>query len=215
VTYNAIEEDMLKAILDDGLKGLALDLDAAVRDKLLAYVALLERWNRAYNLTAVREPAQMVTRHILDSLAVVPFVRGARIVDVGTGPGLPGIPLALALPGLHFALLDSNAKKTRFLIEACAQLGLGNVEVIQARAEQYRPTQPFDIVLSRAFASIADMLKNAGHLCAPGGVFLAMKGVYPEEELAELPPGYRVQRVEALRVPGLDAARHVVILTAG
>lgn len=203
---------MLDNILAAGLTRIGLALDAPTQTALLRYVDLLARWNRTYNLTAVREPEQMVTRHLLDSLAIAPFVHGLRAIDVGTGAGLPGIPLALALPSLHFVLLDSNAKKTRFLIEVQGQLKLSNVEVVQARAETYRPLEPFDTVLSRAFASIADMLKSAAHLCRPGGQLLAMKGTYPEEELAEMPANYRLVRTEALHVPGLDAERHLVII---
>ena len=203
---------MLDTLLVDGLKRLGIALDTTTRSALLRYVDLLAHWNRTYNLTAVREPAQMVTRHLLDSLAVAPFVRGPRVIDVGTGAGLPGIPLALALPSLHFVLLDSNAKKTRFLIEVQGQLKLSNIEVVQARVEAYRPVEPFDTVLSRAFAGIADMLKSAGHLCRSGGQLLAMKGTYPEEELAEMPAEYRLVRAEALHVPGLDAERHLVII---
>lgn len=203
---------MLDNILAAGLTRIGLALDAPTQTALLRYVDLLARWNRTYNLTAVREPEQMVTRHLLDSLAIAPFVHGLRVIDVGTGAGLPGIPLALALPSLHFVLLDSNAKKTRFLIEVQGQLKLSNVEVVQARAETYRPLEPFDTVLSRAFAGIADMLKSAAHLCRPGGQLLAMKGTYPEEELAEMPANYRLVRTEALHVPGLDAERHLVII---
>lgn len=204
---------MLDTLLADGLKQLGLTFDTETQAALRRYVDLLGRWNRTYNLTAVRDPVEMVTRHLLDSLAIAPFVHGPRVIDVGTGAGLPGIPLALAHPALAFVLLDANAKKTRFLVEVQGQLKLRHVEVVQARVEAYRPEQPFDTVLSRAFASIADMLKTAGHLCRPGGQLLAMKGTYPAEELAEMPAEYRLVRTEALRVPGLDAERHLVIIT--
>lgn len=173
---------------------------------------LLAKWNGTYNLTAVRDPLEMVTRHLLDSLVMVAFLRGARVLDVGTGPGLPGIPLAVARPDLGFTLLDANAKKTRFVVQAVGELALKNVEVVQSRVEKYHPSRTFDTVVSRAFASIADMLAHARHLCAPGGRFLAMKGAYPEEELTALPAGYD-HEVVPLAVPGLDAARHVVIVT--
>jgi 16S rRNA (guanine527-N7)-methyltransferase len=176
-------------------------------------VRLLAKWNSAYNLTAVRDPLEMVTRHLLDSLVVAPHLYGARVLDVGTGPGLPGIPLAVARPELAFTLLDANAKKTRFVVQAVGELVLKNVEVVQSRVENYRPSRIFDTVVSRAFASIADMLAHARHLCAPGGRFLAMKGAYPEEELKALPDGYDYE-VVPLAVPGLDAARHVVIVTS-
>jgi 16S rRNA (guanine527-N7)-methyltransferase len=179
----------------------------------LAFVRLLAKWNAAYNLTAVRDPEEMITRHLLDSLVLLPYVQGPRVLDIGTGPGLPGIPLAVARPDCSFTLLDANAKKTRFVTQAVGELGLKNVEVVQARVENYRPVEKFDTLVARAFSSIADMLNNAQHLCAPGGRFLAMKGVYPEGELAAIPPDFAVSEVVALKVPGLDAARHLAIIT--
>ena len=202
----------IQHLLDDGLAQLALPVSAAAADKLRAFIALLEKWNQAYNLTAVREPTQMVSRHVLDSLAVLPHVRGPRVLDIGTGPGLPGIPLALAKPDWHFTLLDANAKKTRFVTQAVAELKLGNVEVVQARVEKFAPTQQWDTVVTRAFGSLAEIIAAAGHLVAPHGRLVAMKGVYPEEELSALPAGFAVQAVEALTVPQLTAARHVVIV---
>lgn len=207
-----MNSDPLRTRLDRGLAALGLPLPAPERERLLAYVRLLVRWNSAYNLTAVRDPLEMVTRHLLDSLVVAPHLHGVRVLDVGTGPGLPGIPLAVARPELAFTLLDANAKKTRFVVQAVGELVLKNVEVVQTRVKNYRPSRIFDTVVSRAFASIADMLAHARHLCAPGGRFLAMKGAYPEEELKALPAGYDVE-VVPLTVPGLDAARHVVIVT--
>jgi 16S rRNA (guanine527-N7)-methyltransferase len=153
----------------------------------------------------------MVTRHLLDSLAIRPYLAGPRVLDIGTGAGLPGIPLAVACPDISFTLLDANAKKTRFVTQAVAELGLKNVEVVQERAENYRPAEKFDTLVSRAFASIADMLAATRHLCAPRGRFLAMKGACPEEELAAVPAGFSNQ-VVALTVPGLAAQRHLVIL---
>ena len=202
----------LEQRLHQGITDLGLALAAPVETKLLQYLQLLAKWNQVYNLTAVRDPAAMVTRHLLDSLAVAPHVRGPRVLDIGTGPGLPGIPLALARPELAFTLLDANAKKTRFVTQAAGELGLANVEVVQSRVENYRPAQKFDTLVSRAFSNIADMLANARHLCAPSGRFLAMKGTYPEEELAAVAAEYATE-VVALTVPGLDAERHVVILT--
>lgn len=203
---------MLNTILADGLQALRIELDAHTQQALVDFVALLGRWNEAYNLTAVREPEQMMIRHVLDSLAILPFVQGPRVIDIGTGPGLPGIPLALARPQMRFVLLDSNAKKISFVRQAIAQLGLKNVEAVQERVEKYRPADKFNSLLSRAFASLGDMLAGADHLCAPGGQFLAMKGLYPQEELAEIGSAYSA-RVEALQVPGLDAARHLIIIT--
>lgn len=200
------------ARLDAGLAALGLALPAAARRGLLAYLALLEKWNRAYNLTAVRDRGEMIARHLLDSLAIVPYVQGPRIVDVGSGAGLPGIPLALALPQDRLVLLDSNRKKTRFLVQAVAELRLDNVAVESRRAEEYRPDQGFDTVVTRAFASLAETVAVAGHLCRPGGGLLAMKGRCPEQELAALPPSFRLLALEPLRVPGLDAERYLVRL---
>lgn len=194
--------------------GLAkLSQPASLRDPLLAYLKLLEKWNAAYNLTAVRDPERMVTHHVLDSLAVIHYLHGPRVVDVGAGAGIPGIPLALACPEFAFVLLDSNAKKTRFITQAINELGLTNVGVERTRAEDFHPVQSFDTVISRAFASLAEMLQMTQHLDAPGGLFLAMKGNYPHDELAAVPPQFRVDRVESVQVPGLDAQRHVVCLT--
>jgi 16S rRNA (guanine527-N7)-methyltransferase len=188
-------------------------LPAEDRQRLLAFVRLLAKWNAAYNLTAVRDPQAMITRHLLDSLVLLPYLQGPRVLDIGTGPGLPGIPLAIARPDCSFTLLDANAKKTRFVTQAVGELGLKNVDVVQTRVENYRPVEKFDTLVARALSSIADMLTSARHLCAPGGRFLAMKGVYPEEELAAIPADYVVSEVVALKVPGLDAARHLAIIT--
>ncbi|MGH8369570.1 MAG: 16S rRNA (guanine(527)-N(7))-methyltransferase RsmG [Gammaproteobacteria bacterium] len=195
--------------LASGLRELQLVLVPAAQSRLLAYLELLTKWNTVYNLTAVRDPGQMVTRHLLDSLAIARFLRGGRVLDVGSGAGLPGIPLALSFPERQFVLLDSNGKKTRFMIQAAAELGLHNVEVVQVRAEDYRPAEPFATVVSRAFASLADFLALTEHLCAPGGCWLAMKGELPTEEINQLPDGFEVRAVNALKVPGLDAARCV------
>lgn len=203
---------ILRSALQDGLRALGLALAPAAQEKLIAYVELLAKWNQAYNLTAVRDPGQMIARHLLDSLAILPVVRGPRVLDIGSGAGLPGIPLGLVRPDLKFVLLDSNAKKTRFIIQAVAELGLKNVEVVQARVEKYQPAAKFDTLIARAFAGIADMLSVSAPLCAPGGRWLAMKGVYPQEELSAIPPGYTIE-TQQLQVPGLDAARHVVIIT--
>lgn len=214
----------LDAVLAAGLTDLDLDCPLDVRARLLDYVRLLDKWNRVYNLTAVRDPAQMVTRHLLDSLTVLPFLNkesdkalgGQRVLDVGTGAGLPGIPLALLSaqphPEREFVLLDSNSKKTRFLQQAVAELGLKNVQVVHARTELFEPEQLFDVVLSRAFASVADMLAGAGQHCKPGGVLLAMKGADPAAELMDLDADFEVEQVHRLVVPGLDEERHLVSL---
>ncbi len=202
----------LERKLQQGLSALNLELPAATRAKLLQFLELLAHWNRAYNLTAVRDIEQMLPRHLLDSLSVVPYLRGPRVLDIGTGAGLPGIPLAAACPQWHFVLLDSNAKKIRFVRQALHELGLANAEAVHSAAERYRPQAPFDTVIARALAAIPDMLSSCRHLCAAGASVLAMKGVFPQEELAGLEAGFRVRDVVRLAVPGLDAARHLVIL---
>lgn len=199
----------LLAELDAGLQ--ALELDAALAEPLLAYLALLDRWNRTYNLTAIREPRAMVSLHLLDSLAMHPFVRGiGALADLGTGAGLPGIPLAIAVPGLRVTLVESNGKKARFLREAVRTLGLGNARVAESRAEALAEPAAFDAITARAMASLADILAVGAHLLVPGGRLLAMKGARPVEEIAALPAGWCVEAIHPLAVPGLDAERHLV-----
>lgn len=201
--------DTLRPELAAGLD--ALGLPAALATPLLAYLALLARWNATYNLTAIRDPRDMVAKHLLDSLAMQPFVRELRtLADLGTGPGLPGIPLAIATPALQVTLVESNGKKARFLREAARQLGLGNVQVAESRIEAFRPGTPFDAITARALATLPLILELGGHLPGPGGRLLAMKGVVPDEEIAALPAGWRLAAVHPLRVPGLDAERHLV-----
>lgn len=196
--------------LDAGLAELGLGLPEATRTALLQYVALLAKWNRAYNLTAVRDPVQMVTRHLLDALAVLPHLPPGRLLDVGSGAGVPGIPLALARPALAVVLLDGSAKRCRFLRQAVAALGLADATVVHSRVEDYRPESPFDVIIARAYAALTVLLEQTEPLLAPGGEVLAMKGLFPEEELADLPGGFRVAEVVPLTVPGLEAARHLV-----
>ncbi len=200
----------LQARLEEGIQALGLTLPPEAVPRLLAYRALLERWNGAYNLTAVRDPAEQITRHLLDSLAILPHVRGRTLADLGTGPGLPGIPLAIAAPGRQVLLVDANGKKVRFLREAIRTLGLEGVSAVQSRVEDVEGR--FDCVTARAFASLADMLAWGGHLLADDGCWLAMKGRLPEEELAQVPPAFAVRAVHALDVPGLAAPRHLVVL---
>lgn len=205
----------IEARLAEGLAAMGLALDAPAQAKLAAYLRLIDKWNKVHNLTAVREPAQMVVLHLLDSLSVLPHVAGAKtLLDVGTGAGLPGIPLAIARPDLAVTLLDASHKKAAFLRQAKAELALANVEVACERVERWHPQAPFDVVVSRAFAELADFVAQAGHLVAPGGALLAMKGVHPFEEIARVPPSHRVESVVALAVPTLDAQRHLVRLEA-
>jgi len=196
--------------LDRGIDALGLDLDGTQRAALLAYLELLAHWNRAYNLTAVRDPAEMVTRHLLDSLAVVPWLDGVSLIDVGTGAGLPGIPLAIARPDLAVTLLDASSKRIRFVRQAVIELGLQGVTPVQARVESFRASDGFDMVISRAFTALSDMLTSCRHLVAADGRFLAMKGAQVERELADLPAGFDVLDVTELQVPGLEATRMLV-----
>ena len=198
--------------LDAGLA--TLGLDPALSAPLRAYLALIVQWNRAYNLTAVRDPEQMVTLHLLDSLAIVPFVpAGARLVDIGSGAGLPGIPLALALPSLEVTLVETVGKKARFLREAVRQLDLApRVRVLECRGEQVEEPAAHDCLVARALGTLAMLLATGGHLLRPGGRLLAMKGQVPHEEIAALPAGWRLHGVVPLAVPGLDAGRHLVIV---
>ena len=202
--------DALQAQLEQGIAALGLHLPPAAVPRLLDYQALLERWNAAYNLTAVRDPAGMITRHLLDSLAILPYVQGDRLADLGTGPGLPGVVLAIAAPGREVLLVDSNGKKVRFLREAIRALKLERVRAEQARVEDVEGQ--FDCVTTRAFASLADMLGWGGHLLAPDGIWLAMKGKRPDDELAGIPDGYVVRGTHELAVPGLSAERHLHVL---
>jgi 16S rRNA (guanine527-N7)-methyltransferase len=201
-----------RQLLLRGIAELGVELTAGQTDQLLEYLALLVKWNGTYNLTAVREPGAMVTRHLLDSLAIAPFLTGSRFIDVGTGAGLPGVPLAIASPDASFDLLDSNGKKTRFLFQVKTALALDTMVVHQARVESFQPAEPFDAVLSRAFASLGDMITGCRHLLAPGGRFLAMKGQYPEAELAEMDAGVELLASHRLVIPGLAEERHLLEL---
>lgn len=195
-------------------RGLAqLGLAADLASPLLRYLALLHRWNQTYNLTAIRDPHEMVTRHLLDSLAMVDHVADGRLADLGTGPGLPGIPLAIARPGLQVTLVESNGKKARFMREAVRQLELGNARVAESRAEALAEPGHYDQLTARAMDTLAGIVRVGGHLLRPGGVLLAMKGVHPHDEIAELPPGWNVRDVVPLQVPGLQGERHLVTVS--
>ncbi len=205
-------------LLAGGLARLNLALSLEAQQKLLDYLALVQKWNKVYNLTAVRDADKMLTHHLLDSLAVVPHVANAKtILDVGSGAGLPGIPLALALPDVRVTLLDSNHKKTAFLNQAVIELKLSNVEVVCERVEKYQQKQIFNVVVSRAFSDLTEFVTLAGRLLAPDGTLLAMKGVHPFEELAQInegKSGFKLFDVAPLAVPGLDAERHLVFMKA-
>lgn len=198
--------------LASGLNELGLVLDASQQEKLLAYVALLAKWNKVYSLTAIREPERMVTHHLLDSLAPLPHFKGdnIRILDVGSGFGTPGIPLAIARPDWQIVLLDSNQKKTAFLRQALLALQLTHVSVETERVEHYRPDVPFHIITSRAFSELGEFVKLTRHLLAEGGEWAALKGVYPHEEIASLPANVKMVDVNHLKVPGIEAERHLV-----
>jgi 16S rRNA (guanine527-N7)-methyltransferase len=198
--------------LIDGARALALDLDEGQLAKLVAHLDLLDDWNSRMNLTAIRDRPSQFTKHLLDSLTVLPYLHGERIADVGSGAGFPGIPLAIVEPHRHFSLIESTGKKCRFLEHVRDTLQLANVEVVQSRAEAYKPAMRFDTVIARAVGPVADLVKVAGPLVVGGGRLLAMKGRYPEDELAARLNGWKVAAVHPLTVPGLGEERHLVEL---
>jgi|TARA_Y100000034_G_scaffold130117_1_gene187808 16S rRNA (guanine527-N7)-methyltransferase len=204
-------------VLQPLLTSLLAQTDIVLSDKqqqqLVAYVELLDKWNKAYNLTSVRDPKEMMVKHIMDSLVVAPHLTGKHYIDVGTGPGLPGIVLAIALPDTQFVLLDSLGKRVRFLMQVKHALGLDNVTPVQSRVEEYQPSVKLDGVLSRAFASLQDMVQWCSHLIDDSGRFVALKGQFPDEELENLPAGTKFEQDISLDVPKLDAERHLIILS--
>jgi len=200
-------------LLTDGARELRLDLPSATLDGLLRLVDELETANGQFNLTAIRDRPGMLRKHVLDSLSLQAFLRGTRVADVGTGAGFPGLPLALVDPQRQFTLIEATGKKARFVFQTAERLGIANVTVVHTRAEQYRPAELLDTVVARALSSLADFVAFAGHLCAPGGRLLAMKGKRPDEEISALPKSFRVLAVHRLRVPGLDDERHLVELS--
>ena len=197
--------------LELGIQTLGLNCSVNQQQQLLTYLEMLQRWNKAYNLTAIREPIQMVRLHLLDSLAIHPYIQGVKnIIDVGTGPGLPGIPLAILNPDINFTLLDSNGKKTRFLFQAINDLSLANAKEVNQRVEKYQSKSSFDIVVSRAFSSIPDMLNQCDHLVSKSGCFLAMKGKKPDSELSQITKNYKVVDLSQVNVPKIDSERHLI-----
>lgn len=207
-----MESQTFRPELEQGLQQLGISLSRAQIDQLLDFHQLLLKWNKAYNLTAVRDSHEMISRHLLDSLSVLPFITGTNILDVGSGGGLPGIPFAICFPDKKFTLLDGNGKKTRFLTQCKVQLQLTNLHVIHNRAEQFNPPEQFDQVTSRAFTAIENMVNWCAHLCHDHGEFVAMKGTHPAEELKRLPAGYAVKSEHVLQVPGCTGERHLIII---
>ncbi len=204
-------------LLESGLTQMGLALDQTAKLSLLRYVTLLDKWNKVYNLTAIREQERMIGLHILDSLSVLQQVgEPNKILDVGTGGGLPGIPLAIALatvaPKVRITMLDTITKKTTFVRHVIGELGLANADVVTERVEKYQPPYNFDVVISRAFAELKDFIVGAGHLCADDGKMLAMKGVHPFDEIARIPAGFAVEQVIQLNVPQVDGQRHLVVI---
>ncbi len=202
--------DELRPLLKSGIEQLNLTLSESQIEKLMSYLTLLQKWNKVYNLTAIRDPKEMLIKHILDSLAIVAHIEGERLIDVGTGGGLPGIPLAICFPDKQVDLLDSNSKKTRFLIQAKAELGLTHTKVIHSRVEEYQPDPLYDGVVSRAFAAMEDMLHWTNHLIPAGGCWWAMKAQKDFEDLSKLPDSVQIEKVIDLKVPLLEAERMLV-----
>jgi 16S rRNA (guanine527-N7)-methyltransferase len=206
---------VLADVLKQGINSLKLDLGDEQVEKLLDYLALLNKWNSVYNLTSVRDPMQMVTLHVLDSLAALPaFAGAANVLDVGAGGGLPGMVLAISRPDMKVSMIDTVHKKTAFLNQVKAELGLSNVTVYTKRVEQLEVKTKFDVITSRAFADLSDFVNWSGHLLQEGGRFIALKGTAPAEERERLPEPWKVQKLEPLEVPGLDAERHLVFIQA-
>lgn len=210
-------DGVLAATLRDGAQQLGITLNATQQGHMLAYLAMMAKWNRTYNLTSIREPEQMMTHHLLDSLAVIPAFAGAKnILDVGAGGGLPGMVLAIwalgAQPDMRVSMIDTVHKKTAFLTQVKAELGLKNVRVYTARVEQLDVPQQFDVITSRAFAELSDFINWSAHLLADDGQFIALKGVQPDDEIGRLPAGWEVTEVRPIVVPGLDAERHLIYI---
>lgn len=202
-----------RASLERGLAAMGIELPESAHDKLVAYAALLAKWNKVYNLTAIRDPAQMMSHHLFDALSVLPYLAGvSRLADVGSGGGLPGIPLAIARPDMSVTSIETVSKKATFQQQAKIELKLANFEPVCARVEEVRREPGFDGIISRAFSELADFVRLTAHLLAPGGRFYAMKGVYPHEEIERLPAGFAVVEAIELAVPALDAHRHLIII---
>jgi 16S rRNA (guanine527-N7)-methyltransferase len=206
----ALTRESEHELLTAGARDIGIVLDSPGAEALLKLVDALELGNAQFNLTAIRDRPSMLRKHVLDSLSVQPFLRGGRVADIGTGAGFPGLPLAIVNPERRFTLVEATGKKARFAEQTATHLGVDNVQVVHERAENYRPFELFDTVMARALSSLADFAAYAGHLCAPGGRLLAMKGKRPDEEISALPKAFRVLAVHRLKVPGLDDERHLV-----
>ena len=209
---NSYMNNQLHDLLQKALQLNSLNLSPDAVKKLAHYLALLQKWNAVYNLTSITIPNEMVYLHIIDSLSIQPYLNGKRLLDVGSGAGLPGIPLAIINPDQHWALLDKNSKKTRFQTQAIAELGLTNVEALHHRCEDFHPDQGFDTIVSRAFASLQTFVDTTQHLLAPDGIWLAMKGQYPEDEIMNLPKTVEVIKIERIIIKGINIDRHIVSL---
>lgn len=205
-----VNQELLRERLQSGAAALSVELSDQQSEQLLTYLSLFDKWNKAYNLSAIRDIEQMVGRHVLDSLSVLPHLPEMKLIDVGTGGGLPGIPLAIMRPDIPISLLDSNGKKTRFLFQVKSTLSLDNVTILNQRVESYQPTELYEGVISRAFASLEDMVNGCAHLIGESGVFWAMKGIYPEDELSALEKRYKVRSSQSLTVPDEDGERHLL-----
>lgn len=208
-------ETSQRSQLENGIRALGLDLESTQVAHMIQYLQLLQKWNKTYNLTAIRDPGRMVTHHLLDSLAIIPHLSARRLLDVGTGAGLPGIPLAIALPRMRVTMLDSNSKKTAFVQQAISELGLKNADVQSARIEDWRPPAhepPYDAITTRAYSDLQTTVQQIGHLLTGGVRLYAMKGQRPDGELRALPPACALEQLVRLKVPELDDARHLAIL---
>ena len=203
--------DALRARLERGVEALALTVEPAGIDALQALAGKLQHWSKRLNLTSIRSPEAIVDLHLLDSLALAPWLAGERIADIGTGAGFPGLPLAIVRPNAHFELIDAASRKIRFVVQAAAELGLANVAGIHARLPGYQPAMPFSTITARAYASLTSIVRDCEHILADGGRILAMKGRSPVDELAELDPSWQAEVIR-LEVPGLTAERHVVVI---
>jgi 16S rRNA (guanine527-N7)-methyltransferase len=201
-----------KTTLFDTAKIIGIEISEFQVEQLIKYIELLIKWNKAYNLTAIRDPREMLNRHLIDSLSIAPFIKGENILDVGTGPGLPGIPMAILYPDIQFLLLDSNGKKTRFLTQCKITLGLQNIQVFNGRVEEADIDIKFDQIVSRAFTSLGNMVNLCAHLLAEKGQFMAMKGLASETEAKEIPTSYLIKESIPLTVPGCEEQRHLIII---